>query len=99
MRKISREAYSAFMDRRKFKKGNTEVDVDGPYDMNMYLFGNRIAKMEGEDIYISSGNYHPTATTRDRLSAFVNISIYKGDFIINNRIKWDGEWTNINEFN
>jgi len=99
MRKIDEKAYHAFMNRRRFKSRNTEVTVDGGGKVHMYLFGNEIAKRGEDGIFISDGNYHATPTTRSRLSMFVNISIYKGDFIINNKIKWDGQWTNINHFN
>ncbi|MBC7088691.1 MAG: hypothetical protein H5T96_09555 [Tissierellales bacterium] len=99
MKKISRDAYDAFMSERDFHRDNTSVTKMGNGTVWMELFNNRIARKEGSNIYISDGDYKPTATTRDRLSAFVNISIYKGEFIINNRIRWDGKWTNINKFN
>lgn len=104
MRKISREAYEAFMAGKTFNKSNTRVitEVLEPLGTlvrtRMYLFNNEIARKEGDNVFISDGEYRASATTRDRLSAFVDISIYKGNFIINNRIKWNGEWTNINEF-
>lgn len=97
MRKISEDAYNAFIHNRRFNKGNTAVVVSDA-QVSMMLFGNMIAKKTLEGTYISSGGYHPTVTTRDRLSAFVDISICKGEFIIKNK-KWDGEWTNINQFN
>ena len=84
MRKITEKAYNAFMNRERFSGNNTEVITDNSGDTIMYLFGNPIAKYNGENIYISAGGYKPTVTTRERLSPFVNISIYKGDFIINN---------------
>jgi len=98
MRKIDEKAYNAFMNREGYNGGNTIVTVDGE-KAYMYLFSNMIAKRDNDNVLISAGGYHPSATTRSRLSMFVNISIYKGDFIVNNRIKWNGEWTNINQFN
>ena len=99
MRKIDEKAYNAFMNRKSFRGKNTTVVIDNWNDAQMYLFGNMIAKTDFKDIYISAGGHPPSATTRSRLSMFVNISIYKGDFIINNKTKWNGEWTNINHFN
>jgi len=99
MRKIDEKAYNAFMNRKRFSSKNTIVMIDNRNDAHMWLFDNEIAKTKGEDIFISAGGYEPSVTTRSRLSMFVNISLYKGDFIINNRIKWNGEWTNINQFN
>ena len=99
MRKVDEKAYSAFINRRNFNGGNTTVTIDNNGDASMYLFGNKIAKTEGSDILISSGGYKPTVTTRSRLSMFVNISKHNGRFIINNVKEWNGEWTNINEFN
>ena len=99
MRKIDEKAYNAFMNRKRFIGNNTIVRLDDMGNAHMYLFSNKIARSDGKDIYISAGGFRPSVTTRSRLSMFVNISLYKGDFIINNRIKWDGEWTNINQFN
>ena len=99
MRKIDEKAYNAFMNRKRFIGNNTQVVIDIDGDAIMSLFGNDIVRSNGKDIYISAGGFRPSVTTRSRLSMFVNISLYKGDFIINNRIKWDGEWTNINQFN
>jgi len=99
MRKIDEKAYNAFMNRKRFRSKNTNIDIDMNGDVVMTLFDNKIARTNKGDIYISAGGYKPSVTTRSRLSMFVNISLYKGDFIINNRIKWNGEWTNINQFN
>jgi len=99
MRKIDEKAYNAFMNRKRFRSKNTNVDVDMNGNVVMELFGNKIARTHNGNILISAGGYHPTVTTRSRLSMFINISIYKGDFIINNVYKWDGKWTNINDFN
>ena len=99
MRKIDEKAYNAFINRKRFRSGNTNVDIDMNGNVVMELFGNKIARTHKGDILISAGGYIPSVTTRSRLSMFVNISLYKGEFIINNRIKWDGEWTNINQFN
>ena len=99
VRKINEDAYIAFKNKKRFQRNNTRVTVDDYGDSHMYLFGNEIAKTMGDDVFICNGNYYPAVTTRERLSAFVNISLYGGDFIINNVHKWNGEWTNVNKFN
>lgn len=90
MRKITQEAYTAFINRRKYKRSNTEVSIENG-DAYMYLFGNLIAYMEGRDLIISDGRYRPSNTTRERLSAFVRISISKGKFIVEGNY-WDGKF-------
>jgi hypothetical protein len=99
MRKITREAREAFNQKREFSKSNTRVEIDNNEESYLYLFNNLIAKTEDGEIWISDGGYHPTNTTRERLSPFINISINRGNFILNNRFKWDGKWLNVNKFN
>ena len=48
MRKIEREMIQAIIERRNFKKGNTEVIKKSDY-MGIYLHGNLIAKYGIED--------------------------------------------------
>lgn len=94
MRKISEEAYVAFVNKRKFKKGNTEVRIVNGLSQ-MYLFNNRIAEMnqDGETIISTSG--WPSRTTCERLNAFINIRIKKGSLIVRELFKWDGYPLNI----
>lgn len=96
MRKITSDAHNAFMKRKKFKKGNTEVTVvDGLPEM--YLFGNKIAKMDEDgEVSISSSGWE-SVTTAERLSAFVKIRLSKGIYVIEERRSWDGKWTKLNE--
>lgn len=98
MRKISRDAYDAFINRKRFSSSNTNVVIEDG-EAKMYLFGNLIAKTEDGETFISDGGHSPSNTTRDRLNAFsqVWLSINKGSFIIDQKRKWDGEWTNINK--
>jgi len=99
MRTIDEKAYNAFMNGERFIGKNTKVIIASNETVCMYLFDNMIACKQRDQIEICSGGYKPSRTTRSRLSMFVNISLHKGKFIINNKIKWDGEWTNINHFN
>lgn len=98
MRKITIEAYQAFINKRNYSSSNTKVRTNNG-ESYMYLFGNLIAKTEYGETLISDGGYSPSVITRERLSAFINISIHKGKFIINNEYPWDGKWININYFN
>lgn len=99
MRKISSDAYDAFVNGKRFKSSNTEVRVEDG-ETAMYLFGNKIAKTEDGVTYISGGGHEPSRTTRDRLNAFpqVWLSIKKGKWIIEQKIFWDGNWANVDLF-
>lgn len=97
MRKISEYAHEAFINNRKFNSVNTKVKIEDG-DTNMYLFGKHIVKKTNNDLYISDGNYRATRTTQDRLNTFpgVHLRISKGEWILNEKQKWDGQWININ---
>lgn len=95
MRKISEEAYEAFTNRKRFKKGNTKV-VAALDVCSMYLFGHEIVREDFEGLKIRSAGFN-TRTTRDRLSAFTNVRSIKGQLVINNKFPWNGEWLNLTE--
>lgn len=93
MRKISEEAHEAFINQRRFKKGNTKVVV--ALDVrSMYLFGHEIVREDHEGLKITSAGFN-TRTTRDRLSAFINVRSVKGQLVIKNKFPWNGEWLNL----
>lgn len=95
MRKVSREAAYSFRNNVKYSSKNTIVIVYGA-ETHLVLHGNIIAKTIGENIYINHCGWK-TTTTRDRLNAFanVNIRIFKGDFILNEKINMIKGWYNI----
>jgi hypothetical protein len=97
MRKITEDAHEAFNKNKRFSSSNTVVTIEDDAT-NMYLFGNHIAKKIDDELYISDGNYGTSLTTRDRLSGFrnVHLRINKGEWILNEKQKWDGEWINVN---
>lgn len=76
-RKITKDAYDAFIKRVNFSRDNTKVVIDENRDAKMYLYGFCIAKTEGPDIYVSHCGY-PTATTTNRLSCFTPMFLSKG---------------------
>lgn len=96
MRKISEQAYDAFINRKRFKKDNTRVEIIEGEPM-MFLFDNLIVKEMNREIFISDGGHGISNTTRDRLNAFpeVWLSHKKGKWMAGRRIYWDGNWTNI----
>lgn len=99
MRKISKDAYDAFMNRKRFSSSNTKVVIEDG-EAKMYLFDNMIAKTENGETFISGGGYQPSNTTRDRLNAFsgVWLSINKGRWIIAQKMIWDGNWASVDKF-
>lgn len=99
MRKISEDAYNAFISKETFKRSNTEVKIiDG--EAQLFLFDRMIAKTENGELFISNGGYPPSNTTRDRLNSFPEVWLrrIKGRWVINNKIEWDGNWKNLKEF-
>ena len=95
MRKITREAYEAFISKEPFAKSNTAVHVAEDGDVALFLHGNIIAKQVGGTLSITSAGY-PTNTTKERLNAFPGVSIHqkKGVWFLND-IFWDGSWTEV----
>lgn len=96
MRKITKEAWTAWSNRKPFKKANTRVDVDFNKERTLYLHGNCIAKEEYGDFLINNCDWI-TNTTKERLNMFPGIHIkkVKGDFILNGSLMPRG-WIKIN---
>ena len=95
MRLITRYAYEAFMNNKRFKRGNTQVIIEDNGDVVMLLFGNKIAKKVRGEIFISTAGYS-TNTTLSRLRAFAIISYRKGVLMLDNKYVWDGTWVSLN---
>lgn len=66
MRKITQQAVEAMFSRKKFKKSNTEILVDGDYSA-MFLHGNKIAEIDKQELFICSRGWK-TNTTKERLN-------------------------------
>lgn len=98
MKKITEDAYNAFIKRKRFKCRNTEVKIDDSGDfIFLYLFGNCIARTCEEITYISDGGYGYSRTTTERLRPFpVNLRGLKGEWILDEKSVWDGNWIKIN---
>jgi len=96
MRKITIDAYNAFTNNTRFKKDNTEVIINDNCTV-MKLHGNEIVKKIDDEIFISTAGW-PTNTTRERLYPFVRrIRKHRDSLIINEKVKIDSEWYNLNE--
>lgn len=93
MRKITREAYQAFINKEPFAKSNTAVQVseDGSV-VQLLLHGNVIAKQVNGTLSITSAGW-PTNTTKERLNALPGVCIHqaKGVWYLND-MYWNGEW-------
>lgn len=93
MRKITSDAYRAFMSGYPFKKSNTEVKQP-ELGAELYLFGNLIAKEENDLLYICDGGYIASTTTRERLNMFPNVHVrkVKDKLILNEKYIIDSNW-------
>tara|TARA_R100001198_G_C5084739_1_gene124490 strand:- start:210 stop:536 length:327 start_codon:yes stop_codon:yes gene_type:complete len=98
MRQITQDAIRAFIQRKPFKRSNTEVKVfnhTGYSDAYLFLHGNMIAKVEGNRATrtkIQTAGY-TTRTTKERLNGLPNVHIVQKNFQwYMNGYKWNGEW-------
>ena len=93
MRKITQESVIAFMDGDKFKKQNMEVEVL-PNVTILRLHGNAIAYRYNDPertLSITNCGWFSN-TTKERLNALPNVSIYQKNWnwYLNGK-EWDGE--------
>ena len=100
MRKITADAIRAFEQHKKFKRGNTEVEVsESRLFAELKLHGHIIAKLTLFDgLCISSAGWN-TNTTKERLNGLEGVNIYQKDFTwyLNDR-EWTGEWVSVPNF-
>lgn len=95
MRKITREAYQAFINKVPFKSSNTAVQVLEDGAVFLTLHGNTIAKQVDGILSITSAGW-PTNTTKERLNSLPGVRIHqaKGVWYLNDMF-WDGDWITI----
>jgi hypothetical protein len=85
------------MYKKRFSSDNTKVEIiDGIVFMS--LFGNDIARLENDEIWISDGNYGASNTTVERLLPFIRIRKYKNMMIIDEKFEWDSKWFNVTQY-
>ena len=101
MRKITEESVNAFVNGKKFKKANMEIEVIWN-KISMYLHGNLIATLEGDHLYITDAGWKSN-TTKERLNGILDYfglpGITQKNYVwyIGNK-KWEGSYaTNFKE--
>ncbi len=93
MRKITEEAVYAFERGYQYKRSNTEVT-----SRTFYLHGNKIAKKENGNIFISDGGWQSN-TTKERLNGILfekGLSIIQRNwnwYIVRNDFTNDKKWS------
>ena len=97
MRKITKQATTAFMDAKPYKSSNTIVEVL-PNVTILKLFGNKIAYRYNDPertLSITNCGWQ-SVTTKERLNGLPNVSInqVKGQWFLNSK-EWDGELIDI----
>ena len=97
MRNITKESVDAFMNARKFKKANMEVEVL-PNVTILKLFGNEIAYRYNDPertLSITNAGWK-SVTTKERLNGIPNVSIHQKNFVwYLNDVAWDGSLIDI----
>jgi hypothetical protein len=92
MRKITQESVDAFMNARKFKKANMEVEVL-PNVTVLKLHGNEIAYRYNDPertLSITDAGWQ-TNTTKERLNGIPNVHIHQKKFVwYLNGEEWNG---------
>ena len=90
MRKIEAEMCNAILSNKNFKKGNTEVEVNGN-QTNVYLHGHRIATFTRNNPGNSTMEFGlcgwDSQTTKSRVKAVLNVIYHNSASIIKYDIK------------
>jgi ribosomal protein S17E len=97
MRKVTKEAVSAFNRNKSKVVDNTQIIANGAIT-GMYLFGNLIAEknIDSKTLKITNAGYF-TNTTKERLNGLPGVSIRQKNrqWFLNGEL-WDGKWKSIN---
>lgn len=93
MRKITKDAVTAFLSFKPFCRDNTEVRLVPPH-VRLYLHGHLIAHMDASGLLRVTNAGYFTNVTKERLNGLPGVSIHqrKGVWYLNGE-EWDGEWT------
>lgn len=99
MRKITKESVNAFMNAKKFKKGNMEVEVL-PNVTILKLHGNEIAYRYNDPertLSITDAGWQSN-TTKERLNGIPNVNIHQKDGVwYLNGEEWNGNLIDVNK--
>jgi hypothetical protein len=84
MRKITQESVNAFLDGRKFSKGNMTVEL-WMNEIELRLHGNLIARMDADErnIFVSFAGWN-SVTTKERLNGLAKFAFNQKPFYIRN---------------
>lgn len=97
MKKITRDAITAFDNNYTYSNGNTKVRIVDN-QTRLYLHDNMIACKKNGRLFITTCGWD-TLTTKERLNGLSGVSVYtkKHQLYLNNKI-WDGELVNVGEW-
>lgn len=94
MRTVTQNAVNCFYNKENGNFSNTSVTTEGN-TTKMFLFGNLIAKLENDELFITNAGWKSN-TTKERLNALKGVNIFqkKGEWFLNGE-KWNGKLTEI----
>ena len=95
MRKITKEAVSAFLERKPFRKSNMSVEEIGG-EWRLKLHGNSIANIDEIGVLSISNAGWASNTTKERLNGIPGVRIHQKNWTwYMNGVEWDGTWKRI----
>jgi hypothetical protein len=95
MRKITKEAVSAFLERKTFRKSNMSVEA-GFERWVLKLHGNTIATIDELGVLSISNAGWASNTTKERLNGIPGVRIHQKNWTwYLNGEEWDGNWKRI----
>ena len=95
MRKITKEAVSAFLERKPFRKSNMRVEEIGG-EWRLKLHGNSIANIDEIGVLSISNAGWASNTTKERLNGIPGVRIHQKNWTwYLNGVEWDGTWKRI----
>jgi hypothetical protein len=95
MRKITKEAVSAFLERKPFRKSNMSVEEIGG-EWRLKLHGNSIANIDEIGVLSISNAGWASNTTKERLNGIPGVRIHQKNWTwYLNGVEWDGTWKRI----
>jgi len=95
MRKITKEAVSAFLERKPFRKSNMSVEeIGGQYKLKLH--GNTIATIDELGVLSVSNAGWASNTTKERLNGIPGVRVHQRNWTwYLNGVEWDGTWKRI----
>jgi hypothetical protein len=95
MRKITKEAVSAFLERKPYRKSNMSVEAYGN-EFRLKLHGNSIASIDELGVLSVSNAGWASNTTKERLNGIPGVRVNQKNWTwYLNGQEWDGSWKRI----